>query len=72
MTIVFTAPIPGAWLREDIAAILTALTIRHDEPDYLDALRSAAVAFGVKETPGTVAQHYGPICTAIAEVIPPL
>lgn len=71
MTIVFTAPIPGAWLREDIAAILTSLTIRHDEPDYLDALRAAAVALGVKETPGAVAQHYGPTCKVIAEVMPP-
>ena len=75
MTIAFTAPTPGAWLREDLAAILTALSIRHNEPDYLDALRAVAVALGLKETPGTVAQHYGPVrynpnYTAVVEVLP--
>ena len=69
MTIIFTAPTPGAWLREDIAAILTALSIGHGEPDYLDALRSVAVALGVKETPDSVRVAYHPNYRAVVEVV---
>ena len=69
MTIIFVANRPGAWLREDIGNVLTALTIRHDNPEYLDALRAAAQALGLDEVPGTVAQHYG-ATRAIVEVLP--
>ena len=75
MTLIFVPNRPGAWLREDIGNVLTALTIRHNEPDYLDALRAVASALGLQEVPGTVAQHYGPVrydpdYTAVVEVLP--
>ena len=76
MTLVFVASKPGLLWRDDIGAILTALTIRRDEPAYLDALRAAARAMGLNEVPGTVAQHYGPVrydpdYTAVVEVVTP-
>lgn len=76
MTIVFVANRPGAWLREDIGNVLTSLTIRHSEPEYLEALRAVALALGLDERPGNVAQHYGRlspysvVSNVLAEVIP--
>lgn len=43
----FHASRPGAWLREDIADILTALAYGQHEPEYFQALYCAAQALGI-------------------------
>lgn len=48
MTMAFSASRPGAWLRDDIADILTALAIGHNEPDYLCALMATGNALGLR------------------------
>ena len=71
-TLTFIAPRPGAWLREDIADILTALALRNTDPAYLEGLRAAALALGLKEreTTTTVSpRRYQPPIYAVVEVI---
>ena len=47
--ITFEAARPGAWLREDIADVLTALAISAPDASYLAALCAAAQALGLRE-----------------------
>lgn len=51
----FSAPRPGAWLREDIADILSALALCNDDARYLTALRDMGLALGLAshEEPNT-------------------
>lgn len=69
-TLTFFAPRPGAWLREDIADILSALARDNTDPSYLEGLCAAGLALGLQERIVAAPMSYHPNYTAIVEVTP--